>query len=464
MSIFRPLLVIGASLALANITLADAITFRDSVAVATDNDRAVLEAFVGHAVNAATPDEAKIDKALNQDGVEMLAWIDFKNLDLLNTAYELTGDTQYLDLFKQGMQPYMNRVTEFSDGYRGWTGVPIPPRRPKNNPDKKIEEIQMTFRGIYVMARWVALAKTNAEYAAANEATITEYLDLCEKDLFPKWDARGYWTMLPHAGGVYHGLDYPVFTGPSLSFEKLSIMVEGLLALHDATGNALYLKRALQIGAWYKSNLILKDGDRYEWMSWVPAGPWDINPDKPDAWKVGWMGPDPNAAWYVTSQSIALNLYQRGLLFDDEDIAHFVQTAKTKCWNGDLENPEFATVAGVKNKWVKGQFFAFQLAPYDATLTEFGFQGYMANQALQNKASSWKGGVMANEYVMNKFVLAPQIVAGAKQPMAAVGEAFLSNADNRAFYDRLNTFAIPTTAAPPTKPSMMFADPALADQ
>lgn len=454
-----PRLLLVAGLCLRALSAQD-ITFRDSIPVANDQDRAVLDAFVGHAVKNASPDEAKIDKALNEDGVEMLAWIDFKALDLLNTAYELTGDTQYLDLFKQGMQPYMDRVTEFSDGYRGWTGVPIPPRRDKDNPGKKIEEIQMTFRGIHAMARWVALAKSNPDYAATNENTIKEYLDLCENDLFPKWDARGYWTQLPHAGGVYHGLDYPAARGVSLSFEKLSIMVNGLLALYDATEKPVYLKRALQIGAWYKSNLILKDG-HYEWMSWVPAGPWDINPDDPSKWKVGWMGPDPNAAWYVTSLSIALNLYQRGLLFDERDIERFVETQKVMCWNGDLENPEFRNVVGVKNKWVKGQFFSYQLAPYDDTLTEFAFQGYMADQAFENKDSGWKGGVLANEYIIQKYLVGTQVNNNG-QPLGVVGQQFLANDGNRAFHDRLKAFAVPTDAEPPRSPAMMFADPALA--
>jgi len=439
---------------------AQEITFRDEIVIANDKDRAVLEAFVGHATNAATPDEAKIEKHLTQDGVEMFAWIDFKNLDMLNTAYELTGDTQYLDLFKQGMQPYMDLVTEFTDGYRGWSGVAIPPRKPKDNPDRKIEEIQSTFRGIYVLGRWVCLAKSDPDYAAANEATIKEYLDLCEKDLFPKWDARGYWTMLPHAGGVYHGLDYPMHRGISLSFEKLSIMVEGCLALYDATGNAVYLKRALQIGAWYKSNLILKDG-HYEWMSWVPAGPWDINPSDPTKWKVGWMGADPNGGWYVTSLSIALNLYQRGLLFDEKDIERFIVTQKDMCWNGDMENPEWRSVAGVKNKWIKGVFFSYQLAPYDDTLSTLGFQGALADKAFENKDSGWKGGILANSYLLNKHVVGPKVKTQ-KQPFAAVGEQFLADDGNRVFYERLKAFAIPTEAAPPTSPSMMFADPAMA--
>ncbi|WP_269539256.1 hypothetical protein [Cerasicoccus fimbriatus] len=456
-----PRLLTGACVALAGVLHADAIAYRDSVPVANDDDRAVLDAFVGHAVSAATPNEDKIDKVFKEDGVEMLAWIDFKNLNLLNTAYELTGDTQYLDLFKQGMQHYLDRVTVFTDGYRGWSGVTIPPRKPKDNPDKQVEEIQSTFRGIYVLARWVALAKSAPDYAAANEATIKEYLDLCENNLFPKWDARGYWTMLTHAGGVYHGLDYPDSRGVSLSFEKLSIMVEGLLALHDASGKPLYLKRALQIGAWYKSNLIPKDG-HYEWMSWVPAGPWDINPDNPEKWKVGWMAPDPNAGWYITAQSIALNLYQRGLLFDDADIDMFVKTATTMCWNGDMENPEFRNVAGETSKWIKGEFFSDQLAPYDQKMSTFGFEGYRAKQALADKDSSWKGGIQRNDYIEAKFLMRPQIDAGTKQPLANVGETFLADDANRAFYERLKTFAVPTNAAPPTSPGMMFADPALA--
>lgn len=312
----------------------------------------------------------------------------------------------------------------------------------------------MNFRAISLLAGWVELARRDKDYAAKNTETIKAYLELMEKHLFPKWDARRHFAEIPGRGGVYYGLDYPIPTKVTLSHEKLSIMVDGLLKLHHVTGNGAYLRRALQVGAWYKSCLSLKD-DHYEWMSWVPAGKWDVDPSKEDAWRVGWIAPDPNGPWYVTSLSIAMNLYQHGLLFDDTDLARFVKTQKTMCWNGDMEKPEYRTVAGATSKWVKGRFLSHQLANYDTTLRKLAFDGPHEAETLKDADNSWKGGANAQDYVREKFLVGPQVAKG-QEPYAAVGEKFLADKGNKEFYDGLFFEVKAPGAVVPLKPSEMF--------
>jgi len=414
-------------------------------------DRAILTAFVGHA--SAFPGKQTVE-GLKAKCPDIFAWIDFRALNCLNIAYELTGDPIYLDQLRDAFRLYRQTMSTGPDEYLSWYGSPTPPRIPKDNPNVQIDEIQMNFRAIGLLARWIELARSNPAYAEANAATIKEYLALMEEHLYPKWDARGFYHDLGNKGGAYGGLDYPLEGRVTLSFEKLSIMVDGLLALHRVTDNPLYLRRALALGAWFKNNLSLKDG-HYEWMSWCPAGKWDVSPDKPDAWKTSWIAPDPNSEWYVTALSIALNFYQHGLLFTDEDLQRFVKTQKERCWNGDLENPVYRTVGGVSgadNKYVKGRFLSFQIAHYDPVLTQLAFHGLHEAEVRANASSEWKGGINAQDYVREKYLLHDRIQKQ-PQPYRKIGERFLADPENRAYHERLFFEVREPGATTPLKPS-----------
>lgn len=429
------------------------IQFVDNLEL-TSQDRVVLERFIGHAVTFAEGLTTEKVLVKCREAPEMFAWVEFRYLNCLHIAYELTRDTRYLDLFRDRFALFRNIMTTGEDTYLGWYGKPIKPRRLKDKPDLQIDELQMNFRAISLLARWVELARSRPEYASTQSDTIRAYLDLMEKHLFPKWDTRGHFVEIPDRGGIYRGLDYPIPPTRTLSHEKLSIMVDGLLKLHRVTGNDAYLRRALQIGAWFKSCLSLKDG-HYEWMSWVPAGKWDVHPSKKDAWTVGWIAPDPNGGWYAASVSIAINLYQHGLLFDEADLKRFLKTQKTMCWNGDMKKPEYRTVAGVKSKWVKGRFLSHQLAHYDPVLQKLAFRGPHEATVLKNAESSWKGGANAQDYVREKYLRRP-LVAKNPKPYQTVGAKFLSDKGNKAYYDGLFLEVKAPGAVTPLKPSEMF--------
>ncbi len=414
----------------------------------TASDLKIQEAFTAHMTDfAQNVDTDKLKAKLKEKGPEGFCWVEFRYLNGMLTSYELTRDTKYLDLFRDSFAVFQGLMEKGPDGYLGWYGPTLPDRKPKDNPALEVDEIQTNFRAVGILARWVELAKQDEDYATENAETIKQYLTLMEEQLFPKWDAREHFREIPGKGGVYRWLDYPIQEGVSLSFEKLSIMVNGLLALYRVTENPVYMQRALQVGAWYKSNLILKDG-HYEWMSWVPAGEWDIHPEKEDAWRVGWMAPDPNAAWYVSSVSIAVNLYRHGLLFDDEDLARFIKTQKEMCWNGDMENPEYRSVSGETSKWIKGRFLSPELANFDPVIHQLAFQGPHEAQQLANAASSWKGGVGAEGYIQEKY-LNPDTA----QPFIGFGKKYLEDEASKTFYDQINqpveedTVVIPRTPA-----------------
>lgn len=432
----------------------------DALAALPEPDRTVVSRYIGHAVAAARDlDPAKL-AAKVAENPEMLAWIEFPALDCLLDAAELTGDTAHLDLFLAAFAKVEALLEKGDDGFLGWWGKPIKPRLDPARPDLRIDELQMNFRAIGILARWVELAQRAPAYAEAHAADRARYLALMRDHLYPKWDARGFFADLGDGGGVYRGLDYPLCTatapGATLSHEKLSLAVEGLLRLHRIAPDGPYLRRAVQIGARFKRILSLKDG-HYEWMSWEPAGAWDVHPTKEDAYRIGWIAPDPKGEWYAAALSIAIRLYQHGLVFTNEDLARFIATQKTRCWNGDLEKPAYCTVAGVgpeQSKHVTGRFLSQDLAPYDAVLDRLAFAGPHEAEVLAGSENPWKGGTALTRYVRNKFILRP-LLAAKPQPWAEFGTAFLADPTNRAWHDRLAAPVVAPGYVTPLKPSAM---------
>ncbi len=436
------------------------VQFLPSLKLSPD-ERTVLERYVGHATAFAAG--LKLEKLRTRcaESPEMFAWIDFASLAGLLDAYELTGDTRHLDTFRDGMSLFLELLEPGDDGFLGWWGKPIKGQPgAAEHPDMRIDELQMNFTAIGILSRWVELARRQSDYVKANAAVIDRYLALMEDHLFPKWDKRGFFVDLGAEGASYRGIDYPLnnkdHPGGTLSHVDDSIPLNALLNLYRVTGKAAYLRRAIQLGTRFKHCLSLKDG-HYEWMSWDPSGAWDAKPGKEDVWGVGWIAPDPHGYWYEIAVSIAINLYQCGLVFDDQDLARFLVTQKTRCWNGDLNVPVYRTVAGVSsadNKWVDGRFLSLSLAVYDPELSRLAFAGPHEAEHLAKSTDSWSSLVASGGYVRAKYLLRPLMAAGPR-PFARVGEAFLADPENRAFYEKLRFSVIAPGHITPLKPSEM---------
>lgn len=435
----------------------EAPAFRPGLAL-DDADRVVLTSYIAHAIAQAdglTP--AKLAERC-AESPEMFAWVEFPGLDCLLDAYELTGDTAHLDRFLAAFARFEALLQPCSDGHPGWLGKPIPPRRKADLPDLRIDELQMNFRAIAILARWVRLARLQADYHQVHAADAERFVALMQRHLFPKWDERGFFVDLGAEGGVYRGLDYPLCNpetpGTTLSFEKLSIVVDGLIQLHLATAQDDCLRRAILIGTRFKRCLSLQDGC-YAWMSWDPAGAWDADPVK-QAWRIGWIAPDPKGEWYAAAVSIAVRLHRLGLVFDDADMQRFIATQRTRCWNGDLDRPVYRTVAGAEvgsSKHITGRFLSYDLATMDPLLDRLAFAGPHQAEVLANTGNAWKGGTALRAYVRGKYLDRDRAME------TAAGAAFLAREGNRAFHDRLRFDVIAPGRATPLKPSQLLVPP-----
>ena len=119
-----------------------------------------------------------------------------------------------------------------------------------------------------------------------------------------------------------------------------------------------------------------------------------------------------------------------------------------------MDKPEYRTVTGTTSKWVKGRFLSDQIAHYDPTLRKLAFAGPHEAQRLTDAASSWKGGANAQDYIHEKYLMAP-VVAKNPQPYAAAGQAFLAKPENKAFHDKLAADTKDADHPAPKKPSEM---------
>jgi hypothetical protein len=442
---------------------AENIPLRDDLQL-TDADRTILSNFVEHAVAHVRGLESDSIFKKCLEAPEMFAWIDFPYLDCLLVSYELTLDPMYLDLFAEGFAKYEQLLRPLppdphtikdSETFLGWWGKPIKDRILPDQPELLIDEIQMNFRAMSILAEWVRLVRSNETLAQTHEETCKRYLVLMQDHLFPKWDARGHYVDLGANGGVYRGLDFPIPTKITLSHEKLSLIVDGLLKLHVVSQDDRYLTRAIALGTWLKTRLVLKN-DHYEWMSWEPSGDWDKAPDKDNAWRVSWMAPDPNGGWYQAGMSTVVRLYRCGLVFDKTDLDRFLVTQKAKCWNGDMNAPVYYNVAGESSKWIKGRFLSLHLANYDEVLGQLAFRGPHEAQHLEDSSNSWKGGANAREYIREKY-LTPLHMTQGIHDHAAIGTAYLSKEPNALQYEKLVHIVTEGSHQPPLTPSAFSA-------
>jgi len=166
------------------------------------------------------------------------------------------------------------------------------------------------------------------------------YIDLA-RSIFEKWDRRGAWRpsgegmisvvlpfgIDPKTGGWTAGYaDRNSFSiGFSHPNNKANMVATWLLAMFDATGDAVYRDRAEKWFRVMKSRMHLQPEGVFQiWNYWEPGGAWDY---RYYVKKKHWVGVHPNPGYYAIDVEAIVKAYQHGVVFTRPDIDRLIGTA-----------------------------------------------------------------------------------------------------------------------------------------
>ncbi|HJN17548.1 MAG TPA: hypothetical protein QGH10_18725 [Armatimonadota bacterium] len=406
------------------------------VEMVDEADTQILDAYLKHVESSSaycTPDRM----AQFAEQPEDITWQGALYIKMPLIAYELTEETRYLDMFVERMDALIGCIETGPDGYKGWYGVALELFRHPDHPDAEVDVLLTSFFVSGLMADCAVLARADDGLNATCGEAASRYLALATDHLVAKWDARGCYRELGDGGAVYttNAALKPTKGSLTQPHNKHSKIIKSLLSLYKATGNDEYVVKASHLGTRYKRSLTLV-GDRYSWHYWDPAGAWDINPDDTGAWK-HWIGAEHRDGYYNLTLSMAVLLYEHGLLFDRADIDRFLRTQMDVCWNGDTETPVFKRVDGEDTDKA---YVCSALAPFDDRIYEMVCGAPAQTERLSRKDHSWGGGPSAMGYLEFKYITYPKWKSG--DPAEADSLApFLAKPKNQKLLDDL-TFTI----------------------
>ena len=409
------------------------LTAAEPLKIEDPKDRQIVAAFLKHADAAPNTLTAEYCKKQAAEDPESYCWVVLKYQRLPLTAFQLTGDAKYLDLFVKSFENLRAAMTTSADGFLDWHGKPLSTFQDASKPEYKYDVIITSFSAICVLSDFVETTGQDAALKEKYAAQRAAYLELMEKHLVKKWDPRGDYVDLGARGAVYRapaGLkeDKARLTQPH---NKHSLLIRGFLALYRATGNDEYMRKAVKLGTRFKRCLTLKDG-HYEWNYWDPAGAWDVLPSDKSKWK-HWIGVEHRGGYYASTLEQAVDLSQFGVVFSKEDMDRFLKTQLEKCWNGDLANPKWARVDGTtSDKYMQGDYLCSALAPLSPKVEEFCYSGPRQDERVKNASHSWQGAVVADGWLTGKYVELPK-ARGGKQVYEEFGRKFRAKPENQAF-------------------------------
>jgi hypothetical protein len=155
--------------------------------------------------------------------------------------------------------------------------------------------------------------------------------------------------------------------GFTLPDNKQNHVAEWLVALHEATGKAVYRERAEKWWKVQKARLKTRNDKFLVWNYWEPAGPWDYKADGKTP--KHWVGVHPKGGYYAIDSAGMVAAYEAGLVFTKEDIDKLIATNK-EMWNKDRKNPKFVAIDHKPGDAKQERYGALwsALVPYDKEL------------------------------------------------------------------------------------------------
>ena len=272
---------------------------------------------------------------------EEIGWLISPLLGGYYYGYLATGDKKWVDMLVKCADAWIARAVTEPDGYLGWpkdgaSGTPVD-GLDHFYADSLVGEA-MVLRFIVLMSKQIVMEPRLTELFGAKASS---YMRLSE-DIFEKWDQRGAWRNTERGGMISvvlpFGIDrktgtwtsgYERRNAPGNGFShptnKANLVATWLLAMSDATQKLSYKERAEKWFLLMKSRMLPKeDGTFRIWNYWQPAGPWDY---KLIAIPKHWIGIHPNPGYYSIDVESIVTAYEHGVVFNDEDIQHLIETA-----------------------------------------------------------------------------------------------------------------------------------------
>ncbi len=262
-------------------------------------------------------------------------------------SYLATKDTAWLDAAAEYFDYNIDLLMTGPDGRRGWLG-------PAYQMEDKLGEHPIGDAiMVEPMVRFAALVLTDEPALAEKYGdSARSYVELAKELMFDKWESRGIW----HVDGPYGAFtEWPwYFTEeeadrwhePPAGMRAITLPFNmqvhwGAVAaqLYRITGEKAWQTKACRLFNFMKSRLCLYDG-HYTWNYWEPFGPWDVDPDNPQAFR-HWIGTHGYRDYQAGEIGKVVVAFNHGVTFDAEDMRRFVRTNGAVMWNGDLEDPEW---------------------------------------------------------------------------------------------------------------------------
>ena len=420
-------------------------------------DKQIVESFLKHVDTVPQEITADACKKMAADEPEGFTWEINPFAAMPLTAYEMTGDVKYLEHVRAGLRRDALGADERARAAT-WTGTASRCRfsRTRPRPDLKVpvmitgysdQRDHRAFRGARAggsgpegassatKPRSISIWPSTSSSASGRPAAIS-------------WtSARPARSSGPNSELL---AEKASLTQPH---NKHSIIINGYLQLYRVTGNDDYMKKAILLGTRYKHCLHLNDG-HYEWHYWDPAGAWDVKAGSANEWK-HWIGVEHTGGYYSSTLSQAVRLYEFGVVFDKTDLERFVKTQVAECWNGSMDNPQWARVDGTRSEqYMQGEYMCPALAAFNDKVAEFCYGPRGQSERLKGLEHNWQGGPVARGWIAGKYIELPRMKGGVQADIE-FGQKFLSKAENQEWYNALAFTVEPPGYIAPQTPSEM---------
>jgi len=282
---------------------------------------------------------------------EFWAWHATSGADLFLKAYQVWGDTAFIDWGIKYFNYLLSKMVKDPDGYyttfqklKGkelWLDAEVIDALVMN-PALKMAEVVLKDEG---------LKKKYGEQ-------MQQYVDYTRKHVIEKWDKRKLWHEIGEYGNYLFGtmflkdstatewhytddISHPYMSNKPNISNKLGITN---ILMWRITGDEFYRDKAEKLFYRLKSNTQHFDG-HYVWHYWNPYYEKDVYPDKNDC--VHWVGVHPYRPGYQSTEvSQVVEAFHNGIVFDEFDIKCIIKTNLNIMWNGDLDNPQFKNSNG----------------------------------------------------------------------------------------------------------------------